>query len=115
MSNWGSPSERTKLAVVEVRPSAGRHYPLVHLHCPGQPVAAGADQDGAQLVQHGPGAISRARWRACAEIPFFWEANSQQAENQTVSGDRRLSNTVPAVTAVRFAQAAHLYRSSATA
>ncbi len=33
-----------------------------------------------------------------AEIPSFCEANSQQAMNQTVSGVRVLSNTVPAVT-----------------
>src|SRR5699024_8776467 len=41
-------------------------------------------------------------------------ANSQIASNDTVSGVRRRSNRVPAVTAVRFPHPAHVYRPSAT-
>ena len=48
-----------------------------------------------------------------AEIPSFWEANSQQAVNQTVSGVRVRSRIVPAVGEVRSPQAAHLRRPSA--
>jgi hypothetical protein len=48
-----------------------------------------------------------------AETPSFWEANSQQAANQTVSGVRVRSKTVPAVGEVRSPQAEHLKRPSA--
>jgi len=48
-----------------------------------------------------------------AEIPSFWEANSQHAVNQTVSGVRVRSNIVPAVGEVRSPQAEHLKRPSA--
>ncbi|MGH9303023.1 MAG: hypothetical protein ACRDZ5_01285 [Acidimicrobiales bacterium] len=43
-----------------------------------------------------------------AEIPLVWAANIQQAVNHTVSGERRRSKSVPAVTDDRALQAAHL-------
>lgn len=55
------------------------------------------------------------RCRLSAETPSFCAANIQQAVNQTVSGVRRRSNRVPAVTDVLFPHPAHLYRPSAIA
>jgi len=49
-----------------------------------------------------------------AEIPSFWEANSQQAVNQTVSGVRVRSKIVPAVTEVRSWHSRHSRRPSAS-
>ena len=79
-----------------------------------EPVAPGTDEHRAEPVQHGPGRLVGAelkgvRCRLCAETPSFAVANCQH----TVSGARRRSNSVPAVTAVLFAQHAHLYRPSA--
>src|SRR5674536_102309 len=67
----------------------------------------------AQTVAWEP--ISSVRCRLNAETPSFCEANIQQAVNHTVSGVRRRSNRVPAVTEVRAPQPAHLYRPSPTA
>src|SRR5450759_3967026 len=53
----------------------------------------------AQAVAEEP--ISSVRCRLNAETPSFCEANIQQAVNHTVSGVRRRSNRVPAVTEVR--------------
>jgi len=58
--------------------------------------------------------ISSARLSDSAEIPSFWEANSQQAVNQTVSGVRVRSKIVPAVTEVRSWHSRHSRRPSAS-
>jgi len=52
--------------------------------------------------------ISSSRCRLRAEMPFVCAANIQQAVNQTVSGVRRRSKSVPAVTDVLAPQTAHL-------
>ena len=59
--------------------------------------------------------ISSARCTLSADTPSFCVANIQHAANHTVSGVRRRSNKVPAVTDVRLPQAAHLYRASPSA
>ena len=59
--------------------------------------------------------ISNARWTLNADTPSFCAANIQQTVNHTVSGERRRSNSVPAVTAVRDPHAPHLNPPSATA
>ena len=56
--------------------------------------------------------LSSVRCRLSTETPSLPEANIQQAVNHTVSGVRRRSNKVPAVTEVREPQPAHLYRPS---
>jgi hypothetical protein len=60
----------------------------------------------AQAVGYEP--ISSDRCRLRAEIPSFCEAKAQHALNHTVSGVRRRSNNVPAVSDVRAPQLAHL-------
>lgn len=91
---------------------------LVHLHRAGQSVSAGAHQHErsrcsiAHAVAYEP--ISSERCRLNADMPSLPEANNHQASNHTVSGVRRRSNSVPAVTDVRPPQPAHLYPPSAT-
>ncbi len=86
---------------------------LVHLHRARQTVPAGSDKHRAQprcssahAVGYEP--ISSSRCRLRAEMPFVCAANIQQAVNQTVSGVRRRSKSVPAVTDVLAPQTAHL-------
>ncbi len=52
--------------------------------------------------------ISSARCKLSADMPSLPVANIQHAVNHTVSGVRRRSNSVPAVTDVRAPHAAHL-------
>jgi hypothetical protein len=47
-----------------------------------------------------------------ADIPSFWQANSQQAVNQTVKGVRVRSKIVPAVGDLRRAHPEHFQRPS---
>ena len=81
-------------------------------------VAPGTDEHRTEPVQHGPGRLVGAELeralQAEGQDPSFAVANCQHTVNHTVSGVRRRSNKVPAVTAVLFAQHAHLYRPSAT-
>jgi len=91
---------------------------LVDLHRAGEALASGTHEHRPQPSEHRPRCleepISSSRLSDSAEIPSFWEANSQHAVNHTVSGVRVRSKIVPAVTDVRAAQPAHSNRPSAS-
>ncbi len=95
--------------------SAGAGVPVSRSAGPGPagpvPGAAGAASATPSDKSRSPAPAAR----LSAETTPFCAANIQQAVNHTVSGVRRRSNKVPAVTDVRPPQAVHLYRPSATA
>ena len=81
---------------------------LVHLHRPGQPLPARADQHRPQPVQHRPRRLVRADLQrplqAQRRDPVLLGGEQPAAVNHTVNGVRVRSKIVPAVTAVRDPQ-----------